>query len=99
MSARMDKCKSKGFDAIQPDNLMVYNQVFCVLNKYSIDVFKKNTGFKISYNDNVKYAMKLLNIAHSKNLAFGIDNSPEMVKDLVNDVCFSCSFSSLRQSF
>jgi hypothetical protein len=28
MSARMDVCKSKGFDAVEPDNMMVYNQVF-----------------------------------------------------------------------
>jgi hypothetical protein len=42
MLARMQVCKDKGFDGVQPDNLMVYQD--------SLAETQKITGFPITYN-------------------------------------------------
>ena len=41
MLARLDLCKEKGFDAVEPDN---------------IEIHDNDTGFPITYQDQLKYA-------------------------------------------
>jgi endo-alpha-1,4-polygalactosaminidase (GH114 family) len=68
MLARLDLCKAKGFDAIEPDNMEIYT------NK---------TGFPLTYEDQLRYALWLADEAHKRGLAIGVKNAPDQVKDLL----------------
>jgi hypothetical protein len=69
MDARLDLCASKGFDAVEPDN---------------IDIHTNRTGFPLSYADQLAYARWLAQEAHQRGLAIGLKNAPDQVKDLVD---------------
>ncbi len=69
MRARLDLCKSKGFDAIEPDNMEIYT------NK---------TGFPLTYADQLKFVLWLADEAHKRGLAIGQKNASDQVADLVN---------------
>ena len=69
MLARFDLCKAKGFDALEPDNMQIWDN---------------NTGFPLTYDDQLKYALWLADEAHKRGLAIGMKNAPDQVKDLVN---------------
>lgn len=66
MRARLDLCKAKGFDAVEPDN---------------IEIHDNDTGFPITYQDQLTYARWLADEAHARGLAIGIKNAPDMVSD------------------
>lgn len=66
MRARLDLCKAKGFDAVEPDNIEIYDN---------------DTGFPLTYQDQLAYAHWLADEAHSRGLAIGIKNAPDMVTD------------------
>lgn len=66
--ARLDLCKSKGFDAVEPDNL---------------DGFQANTGFPITRADEIRFLRWLANQAHLKGLSIGLKNVPELVPYVV----------------
>ena len=68
MRARMDICVAKGFDGIEPDN---------------IDIHWANTGFDISYEDQLAYNIWLAEEAHQRGLAIGLKNNDEQVRDLL----------------
>jgi hypothetical protein len=68
MRARLDLCKTKGFDAIEPDNM---------------DTFEANTGFPLTYADQLAYNLWLANEAHARGLSIGLKNDPEQVADLL----------------
>ena len=68
MLARFDECAAKGFDAIEPDN---------------IEIYTNDTGFPITYDDQLQYAIWLANEAHARGLAIGLKNAPDQVEDLV----------------
>ena len=74
MCARLDLCKSKGFDAVEPDNMEIHTN---------------NTGFPIGYEDQLKYALWLADEAHKRGLAIGVKNAPDQVKDLVSHFDFA----------
>jgi endo-alpha-1,4-polygalactosaminidase (GH114 family) len=74
MLARLDLCKAKGFDAIEPDNMEIYTN---------------NTGFPLTYDDQLKYALWLADEAHKRGLAIGVKNAPDQLKDLVNHFDFA----------
>jgi len=69
MSARFDICKSKGFDAIEPDNM---------------DVFEigSDSGFPLSENDGVAYANWLATAAHSRGLGIGQKNASSITSSI-----------------
>lgn len=69
MQARLDLCKAKGFDAVEPDNMEIHTN---------------NTGFPLSYDDQLKYALWLADEAHKRGLAIGQKNASDQVRDLVN---------------
>jgi len=69
MLARLDLCKSKGFNALEPDNMEIYTN---------------DTGFPLTYDDQLKYAFWLADEAHKRGLAIGQKNASDQVKDLVN---------------
>lgn len=68
LRARLDLCKSKGFDAVEPDNMEIYTN---------------DTGFPITYADQLRFALWLADEAHARGLAIGQKNAPDQVKDLV----------------
>jgi hypothetical protein len=68
MLARLDDCTEKGFDAVEPDN---------------IEIHTNDTGFPLTYEDQLRYAVWLANEAHARGLAIGLKNAPDQVKDLV----------------
>jgi hypothetical protein len=68
MRARFDLCQAKGFDAIEPDNMEIYSN---------------ETGFPLTYDDQLKYALWLADEAHKRGLAIGQKNAPDQTTDLV----------------
>jgi hypothetical protein len=68
MLARLDLCKAKGFDAIEPDNMEVYTN---------------DTGFPLTYEDQLEFALWLADESHKRGLAIGVKNAQDQVKDLL----------------
>lgn len=68
MRARLDECKAKGFDGIEPDN---------------IDGYTNDTGFPLTYQDQLDYNIWLADEAHARGLSIGLKNDPEQVADLL----------------
>jgi hypothetical protein len=68
MRARFDQCKAKGFDGIEPDN---------------IDGYTNNTGFPLTYQDQLNYNMWLANEAHARGLSIGLKNDADQATDLL----------------
>ena len=70
MQKRMDLCKSKGFDGLEPDNM---------------DVFEggnSGTGFPLTEKDGVAYAKWLTDQAHARGLSIGQKNTSELAAQL-----------------
>ena len=69
MLARLDECAQKGFDAVEPDNMEIYTN---------------ETGFPLTYDDQLHYALWLAEEAHKRGLAIGQKNAPDQTEDLVD---------------
>lgn len=68
LRARLDMCQAKRFDGVEPDN---------------IDIYHEDTGFALSYADQIAFARWLVDEAHARGLAIGLKNAPDMVTDTV----------------
>lgn len=64
MEKRIEACRVKGFDAVEPDN---------------VDGYVNDTGFPISVTDQRAYNSALAGLAHAHGLSVGLKNSPELV--------------------
>ncbi|NPV87667.1 MAG: endo alpha-1,4 polygalactosaminidase [Anaerolineae bacterium] len=84
MRARLDLCKSKGFDAVEPDN---------------IDGYDTDTGFPLTYEDQLRYNLWLAEEAHARNLAIALKNNPEQVTDLLPFYDFAISEDCFAQGW
>ena len=80
MKARMQMCKDKGFDAVEPDE---------------IDGWENDTGFPLTYQDQLIYNKALARWAHELGLSIGQKGDIIQTRDLVddfdwtlNEVCF-----------
>jgi hypothetical protein len=69
LRARLDQCKQKGFDGIEPDN---------------IENFNENTGFPISYEDQLNFNRWIATEAHARGLSIGLKNDADQVTDLLS---------------
>ncbi len=69
MKQRLKLAKEKGCDGVDPDN---------------VNGFINNTGFNITYNDQLKYNIFLANEAHKLGLSVGLKNDLFQIKDLVS---------------
>jgi len=67
MRARLDECKAKGFDAVEPDNM---------------DGYTNDTGFPLTYQDQLRYNVWLAEEAHARGLSIGLKNVPAQAADL-----------------
>ncbi len=83
MQARLDQCKAKGFDGVDPDNM---------------DGYTNNTGFPLTAADQLRYNRYLADAAHARGLAVGLKNDLDQIPDLVsafdwvlNEQCFEYS--------
>ena len=68
MRARLDHCRAKGFDGVEPDN---------------IDGYTNDTGFPLSYQDQLAYNLWLADEAHARGLSIGLKNDGEQAADLL----------------
>lgn len=68
MKARLDLCKAKGFDGVEFDN---------------IDGYLNETGFPLTYEDQLLYNVFLANEAHLRGLSAGYKNNPGQIHDLL----------------
>lgn len=91
MEARMDLCRSKGFDGIETDN---------------IDGYTNDTGFPLTYQDQLAYNLFLSQAAHARGLSIGLKNDLGQILDLVghydwmlNESCFDYDECGLLTPF
>ena len=68
---RLDLCRVKGFDGVEPDN---------------VDGFTNETGFDLSAEDELRFIRWLADEAHARGLSIGLKNADELVDDLVDDL-------------
>jgi hypothetical protein len=69
MLARLDECAAKGFDGVEPDNMEIHTN---------------DTGFPLTYADQLRYALWLAEQAHQRGLAIGQKNAPDQTKELLD---------------
>ena len=62
LRARLDQCKAKGFDAVEPDN---------------IDGYTNDSGFPLTEADQRKFNIWIAQEAHARGLSIGLKNDPE----------------------
>ena len=84
MRARFDLCKAKGFDAIEPDNMEIYDN---------------ETGFPLTYDDQIRYARWLADEAHQRGLAIGMKNASDSIKDLLPSFDFAITEDCFDQGW
>jgi hypothetical protein len=68
MQARMNLCKQKGFAGVDPDNVQGYSS---------------DTGFPLTYQDQITYNIFLANEAHARGLSIGLKNDLGQINDLL----------------
>jgi len=68
IAARMDLCRSKGFDAVEPDN---------------VDGFTNDSGFPLSAADQLKFNRVVAQTAHERGLSVGLKNDLDQIPVLV----------------
>jgi hypothetical protein len=74
MAARMDTCRAKGFDAVEPDN---------------VDGYVNESGFPLNAEDQLRYNRMLARLAHDRGLGVALKNDLGQVEDLVADFDFA----------
>lgn len=91
MEARLDLCSAKGFDAVEPDNM---------------DAYTNETGFPLSYADQLAYNLWLAEAAHSRGLAIAMKNDGEQVDGLlaiydfaITEDCFAQGWCAIFSPF
>jgi len=83
MRARIEKCASKGFDAIEIDNVDAHNYE---TRDEQGEVVNIGTNFNMTLDESIAYVRWLTNEAHSRGLGIGLKNAEEMVADVVDEV-------------
>ena len=78
MSARFERAKEKGCDAIHPDN---------------IDGYSNDSGFTLTANDQLLYNKMIAKLAHDNGMLIGLKNSVAQIDDLVHDFDFAINES------
>lgn len=84
LRARMDLCKAKGFDGIEPDNL---------------DGYQNETGFPLAAEDQLRFNRWLALEAHARGLAIALKNDAEQAQDLLADFDFALTEDCFDQGW
>ncbi|MFI8290845.1 endo alpha-1,4 polygalactosaminidase [Streptomyces sp. NPDC085614] len=74
MAARLDMCRAKGFDAVEPDNM---------------DGYRNRTGFPLTAADQLRYNRLIAGLAHDRGLSVGLKNDLDQIPQLVGDFDFA----------
>ncbi|MHC3474540.1 endo alpha-1,4 polygalactosaminidase [Streptomyces sp. 7R007] len=74
MADRIDMCRDKGFDAVEPDNM---------------DGYKNRTGFPLKAADQLRYNRLVAKLAHDRGMAVGLKNDLDQIPQLVGDFDFA----------
>ncbi|MEU8890970.1 endo alpha-1,4 polygalactosaminidase [Streptomyces sp. NPDC048442] len=74
MAARMDMCRDKGFDAVEPDNM---------------DGHLNETGFPLTAADQLRYNRLVARLAHDRGMAVGLKNDLAQIPELASDFDFA----------
>lgn len=67
MERRLDLCRQKGFDGVEPDN---------------VDAYTNNSGFPLTPADQLRYNRFLADAAHARGLGVGLKNDLDQVPQL-----------------
>lgn len=81
MASRMDECREKGFDAVDPDNL---------------DGYAHETGFRLTSTDALTYQRALIELAHERGLGIGLKNAMELIPELADEIDFAVNEQCLE---
>lgn len=80
MRARLDLCRQKGFDGVEPDN---------------VDGYANSTGLPLTAQDQLAYNRWFVQEAHARGLSIGLKNDLDQIPDLLgiydwalNEQCF-----------
>lgn len=91
MNARLDMCRAKGYDAVDPDN---------------VDGYTNGTGFPLTAADQLAYNRFIADAAHARGMSVGLKNDLDQVATLapsfdfsVNEQCFQYSECELLTPF
>ncbi|MEW2047026.1 endo alpha-1,4 polygalactosaminidase [Streptomyces sp. NPDC005476] len=74
MAARLDMCRDKGFDAVEPDNM---------------DGYENTTGFPVEAADQLRYNRLIARLAHDRGMSVGLKNDLDQIPELVDDFDFA----------
>ena len=74
MAQRLDLAKSKGCDAVDPDN---------------VDGYNNRNGLGLTADDAYNYVTWLTSEAHRRGMASGLKNAGGLIKRVLHDVDFS----------
>jgi hypothetical protein len=74
MATRMDTCREKGFDAVEPDN---------------VDGYANESGFPLTADDQLRYNRMLARLAHERGLGVALKNDLGQIEDLAADFDFA----------
>ena len=84
MQRRFLECAMKGFQAVEPDNM---------------DVYQNDSGFEITAEDTIRYLETLVQDAHSVGLEIGQKNVPELTDRLVGMMDFIITESCFQDDW
>ena len=91
IEARLDLCKAKGFDGIEPD---------------IDDSYTENTGFPLTRQDQITFNTWLAGAAHARGLAIMLKNGPGIATELasvfdmaLSEQCFQYSECGVYSAF
>jgi hypothetical protein len=74
MAKRFDMCRTKGFDAVEPDNT---------------DGYRNRTGFKLTAADQLTFNRMIAKLAHDRGMAVGLKNDLDQIPQLLGDFDFA----------
>jgi len=81
MAKRFDLCASKGFDAVEPDN---------------VDGYANSTGFPLTGASQISYNTFIAGLAHARGMSVALKNDTDQVRQLqpsfdfaVNEECYA----------
>ncbi|MER7764102.1 endo alpha-1,4 polygalactosaminidase [Streptomyces sp. NPDC097619] len=74
MAERLDLCREKGFDAVEPDNM---------------DGYRNDTGFPLTAADQLRYNRLIARMARERGLSVGLKNDLDQIPELVDDFDFA----------
>jgi hypothetical protein len=74
MAARMNMCRAKGFDAVEPDN---------------VDGYANDSGFPLEDTEQLHFNRMVARLAHDRGLGVALKNDLDQVEDLVGDFDFA----------